>query len=168
MNWRLADAEGRAAENPTFEIPALKARHALRVGDGAKLVFELLEPPGEGVPVSRRATGERMWVEIVKVEHGASDGVRRVRYTGVLRSHPVVVDAERGQEVEFGPEHVADFDRPWGAEGYRAEAWRTDSTGAGARCRSGRAAGTANMTGRPRTSAARPSWRSSSAGGAGW
>lgn len=101
--WRLADVEERASAAPdTFAIPPRAERESLQPGDLAKLVFLDGEPVGGpfGGP-----GGERMWVLV-----GATEGGR---YAGTLRNRPVVV---RGlaldDEVRFGPEHVADFERP--------------------------------------------------------
>lgn len=102
MDYVLANVEERERGNrETFVIPGMKFRHALRVGDLAKLVFVRAEPPA----------GERMWVEITVVHH-ANSPTERTRYTGVLRNHPGDIDAKYGDEVHFGPEHVADFERP--------------------------------------------------------
>lgn len=78
----------------TFWIPTRAHRDALRVGDLAKLVFV----PAFNLPA------ERMWVEVRRVVDG--------RYHGILRNTPVIVGLARGSELEFGPEHIADWERP--------------------------------------------------------
>ena len=96
MSWALADVEARASKYASFEIPGRAKREALRVGDLAKLVFVDLQ-------IHDGASGERMWVEIVRVVAG--------RYRGRLRNAPVVIDGlEEGALVDFGPEHVADWE----------------------------------------------------------
>lgn len=115
MNWTLADAERRVPEHPTFSIPGRLARHGLRPGDRVKLLFELAEVALLPESLRTNPSGERMWVEITLVRHAMRPG-EVVGYTGLLRSDPVVVDAKRGDEVDFGPEHVADFERPRGKE----------------------------------------------------
>jgi uncharacterized protein YegJ (DUF2314 family) len=96
-SWVLANVEERAAAAPgTFRIPARFKRAALRVGDLAKLVFVA---PLTGGP----ANGERMWVKIEVVENG--------RFRGRLSNAPVVIqDLKIDDPIEFGPEHVADWE----------------------------------------------------------
>lgn len=92
MSWTLASAEARAAAHSSFKIPSRSEREDLRVGDLAKLVF-----------VVDGAGGERMWVEVTAVAAG--------RYRGILRNVPVTIPGiAEGDTVEFGPEHVADWD----------------------------------------------------------
>jgi Uncharacterized protein conserved in bacteria (DUF2314) len=96
-SWSLANVEDRASSSPgTFQIPARFKRAALRVGDLAKLVFVF--PAMSGPP-----NGERMWVQIELVEGG--------RYRGRLRNNPVFFqDLKANDPIEFGPEHVADWE----------------------------------------------------------
>jgi hypothetical protein len=92
MTWSLVNVEERAAEHATFKIPSRSVREKLCVGDLVKLVF--VTPAGEG---------ERMWVEIGHAESG--------RYSGRLRNTPVRIrDLGESAFVEFGPEHVADWE----------------------------------------------------------
>lgn len=92
MTWSLANIEARAAEHATFKIPLRSVREKLCIGDLVKLVF--VTPSGEG---------ERMWVEIGHVQDG--------RYSGRLRNTPVQIrDLDEGASIEFGPEHVADWE----------------------------------------------------------
>jgi uncharacterized protein YegJ (DUF2314 family) len=96
MTYALASAEARANAHASFKIPSRVDREDLRERDLAKLVF--VDPTEDGA-----AGGERMWVEVVAVEAG--------RYRGRLRNMPVVIrDLEEGALVEFGPEHVADWE----------------------------------------------------------
>ena len=98
MTWTLASAESRAAEHASFKIPSRAEREGLRVGDFAKLIF--IESV-EGGPLH----GERMWVEIARVEG------THYRYRGLLRNTPVQIqDLDAGASIEFGPEHVADLE----------------------------------------------------------
>lgn len=109
MNWILEDCEHRNLDAPeTFEIPELKSRSGLRIGDMVKLIFIVTpEPP-------QPPTGERMWVEIteivwpVKLGKG-HDRLRQgePRFTGILMNAPVVVDAKHGDEIQFAPCNVA-------------------------------------------------------------
>ena len=72
----LADAEARAAANPTtFEIPPAEARQALRVGDFAKVIFACVP----ALPTGQNA--ERMWLEVMEVETSG-------RYFGRLDNDP--------------------------------------------------------------------------------
>lgn len=99
-HYRLASAEARAKESPkTFRIPPEPVRRAIRNGMLVKLIFEL-----KGVPAHGPAA-ERMWVEVL-----GKDGPR---YYGTLCNDPGVIPGlKRGQEVWFGPEHVASIESP--------------------------------------------------------
>jgi hypothetical protein len=90
-SWTLADADERARQHPgTFLIPPRARRERLRVGEQVKLAFV---GPG-GAPGA-----ERLWVKIHTVEPG--------RYAGTLQAAPFTLPGlERGDRVEFGPEHV--------------------------------------------------------------
>jgi len=88
--WKLESAEERA-KCDTFRIPSREIRERIVPGCFAKLIFTMADPPA----------GERMWVEVKKVE-GKS-------YYGFLRNSPVSAIKEflsYGEPVEFGPEHV--------------------------------------------------------------
>lgn len=93
-NYRLANAEARHEEAPrSFFIPTRDEREALRPGDLAKLLFEVLSPTA-GQP-----SGERMWVQVVSKEAG--------RYVGQLDNQPrVVTTIAIDDHLEFGPEHI--------------------------------------------------------------
>lgn len=91
-------------ENPrTFGIPRRAERTSLRVGQLVKLIFLDPDPPEGGWQA------ERMWVEITALEGG--------RYRGRLDNEPRQLRMEVGEEVAFGPEHVASV---WVPEGDRA------------------------------------------------
>lgn len=123
MNYVIVNVEERNRQHPdTFGIDAIHVRSGLQVGWFAKLVFELEGLPPAGSAEAEHAAvmrggapgAERMWVEITAVMHAdrfPKPG-DRPRYRGILNSRPVVVDATQGQEIEFGPEHIADFSRP--------------------------------------------------------
>ena len=103
--WRLVSVEGRYADHPdTFQIPSHDQRSCLLPGDGAKLLFDI-ETSENGRVIDRGV--DRMWV-IVRLR-------REGRYLGVLDSDPGTADGlvlHAGDEIVFGPEHVAAIDRP--------------------------------------------------------
>jgi hypothetical protein len=103
--WVLVSAEERHAANPeTFLIPSVEKRAALVPGDAAHLLFDI-QTLEAGKILDRGV--DRMWV-IVKSRVGD-------RYLGVLDSDPGRADGlllEPGDEIVFGPEHVAKLDRP--------------------------------------------------------
>ncbi len=89
---KLENVETRASDNPeTFLIPSRQQRERVRKGDQVKLCFK---------------PGERMWVEITHVKDA--------RYTGILRSRPAVTQANPGDVVVFGPEHIAMIEKARG------------------------------------------------------
>lgn len=102
--WRLLDATAVHREYPdSFEIPDVRIRNALAVGDFAKLMFSIgIADDSGGVEVV-----ERMWVVVCE---NAGD-----RYFGLLDNEPDCIDENdrfwRGVEVPFGPEHVIDVMR---------------------------------------------------------
>ena len=102
--WRLISAEQRASEHPGFTLPDRTRRESLVPGDAAKLLFDI-ETREDGRVIDRGV--DRMWVLVKKrTESG---------YIGVLDSDPGCaenLDLMTGTEVEFGPEHVIDIDRP--------------------------------------------------------
>ena len=82
----------------------MERRAGLVPGDAATLLFEI-ETRERGKVIDRGV--DRMWV-IVKSRIGN-------RYVGVLDSDPGRAEGlqlESGDEVVFGPEHVANIDRP--------------------------------------------------------
>ena len=98
----LLDAEERHRADPmTFSIPRSDIRRSLGLGSRVKLLFAV----GTDDPPS----AERMWVEVTQV--------LGKRYVGQLANEPVAIaDLEFGDEVTFGPEHVAAIWRETGHE----------------------------------------------------
>jgi hypothetical protein len=103
--WQLVSAEKRHAEHPTtFEVPELEARKSLRPGDAAKLLFDIQTKELDRV-IDRGV--DRLWVIVIA----------RVgdRYRGVLDNDPGRAEGLRlheGDEITFGPEHIADIGHP--------------------------------------------------------
>jgi hypothetical protein len=101
----LISAEERHAAHPqTFQIPSRGARESLAPGDGVRLLFDI-ETRNGGRVIDRGV--DRMWV-IVKLR-------REERYVGILDSDPGFAEGlnlRAGDAIAFGPEHVADIDRP--------------------------------------------------------
>lgn len=61
IDWELQNAEEQAARHPeTFEIPPLRRRRSLELGEFVQMRF-LCVPQPEGGPVA-----ERIWVEVVE------------------------------------------------------------------------------------------------------
>ena len=95
-SWHLDDVQVIANENPyTFYKPSVTAVQSLMPGDRAKLVF-MLHSDDPDAP-----TGERMWVEIVRIEEGIFDGrlVNRPLY---------IEDLVPGDAVRFEARHIMD------------------------------------------------------------
>jgi len=107
--WELRNAENSHSLNPeSFWIPELDKRNNLKVGDAAKLIFDIeSEDTDTGEIV---ITGERIYVIISKVIGN--------QYIGILDSQPVSIEPDSdfylvfGAEILFGAEHVIDIDRP--------------------------------------------------------
>ena len=103
--WCLDSAERRHQQSPsTFEIPTRKEREALQPGDAAKLLFDI--ETREGGEVLHRGV-DRMWVV---VKSRTSTG-----YLGLLDNDPGLADGfdlRPGDQILFGPEHVAGIDTP--------------------------------------------------------
>jgi hypothetical protein len=103
--WTLISAEARQDAHPdTFQIPSREARETLTQGDGVKLLFDI--ETREGDRVTDRGV-DRLWV-IVKRRTG-------LNYLGVLDSDPGSAEGLNlhvGDVITFGPEHVAEIDRP--------------------------------------------------------
>lgn len=104
--WQLRSGEAQHAESPdTFWTPDAEARQGLRVGQAAKLIFdiEVLNKAG-AIEVS----AERMWVMVGERVAG--------HYVGILDNKPASFDPADdiylaiGAEIPFGPEHVIDID----------------------------------------------------------
>ena len=103
--WALVSAEERAEAAPaTFIIPSRAVRESLSSGDAAKLLFDI--ETREGGRVIDRGV-DRMWV-IIKAKAEGS-------YIGILDNDPGTAEnltLHEGDQVVFGPEHVADIGRP--------------------------------------------------------
>jgi len=86
-------------EHPdTFKIPGRYQRQHVHRGFFVKLVFELPEPSPEGY------AAERMWVRVT-----SRSGKR---YIGELSNDPQMVDGlSRGEDVEFGPQHILEISK---------------------------------------------------------
>lgn len=99
----LVDCEERHRKHPKrFEIPSLNYRTTLEVGDMVKLVWEdQNNQQGE--------CGERMWVQISTINPPRSG---KPRYKGSLMNDPYYFkdSMSHGQEIDFGPEHIAEID----------------------------------------------------------
>jgi hypothetical protein len=107
-SYVLADVDLRRLEDPEhFLTPSIEARRRLKKGMLAKIIFEL---PPDAVKQGSGVSGERMWVEIDQV---LGEGEDR-RYRGTLKNTPVLLHGalRHGDAVSFGPQHVADVDRP--------------------------------------------------------
>lgn len=96
--WNLESAEARNRLYKTFIIPSRDVRESLSPGYFAKLIFVAKLPPA----------GERMWVEITKKT--------RTGYIGILKNAPVTPPLKdillSGDEIVFGPEHIAGVTPP--------------------------------------------------------
>ena len=104
----LVSDEARHADSPdTFWIPSLPERQSLKVGQAAKLIFEI-ESENENGEVERDF--ERMWVVV-------SDTAAPY-FIGRLTNKPVCIDEnadfylKQDVEVPFLAEHVVDIDQP--------------------------------------------------------
>jgi hypothetical protein len=106
--WGLVSGESRHSESPdSFSIPPMSKRQSLKVGQAAKLIFEV-ETENENGEIERGC--ERMWVVV-------SDIVTPY-FIGRLTNTPAAFD-EGGDfylmqdvEVPFLPEHVIEIDQP--------------------------------------------------------
>lgn len=101
VEYRLANGEARNHEAPrAFFIPARSEREALKVGDYAKLLFELIDPSDDD------PGAERMWVQVLGVSNG--------KYVGALTNAPrAITTIGVGDRVDFGPEHVIGTLEDW-------------------------------------------------------
>lgn len=101
--WHLESAEAQNDRHySTFQIPERSLREDLRAKDMVKLIFV-------GSRIGGKPAGERMWVEISSRSRTANG---QVEYKGKLKNHPATILGLRwGDEVVFGPEHVADVDQ---------------------------------------------------------
>jgi hypothetical protein len=106
--WALASGEERHAESSdSFWIPPLSKRQSLKVGQAAKLIFEIESENEEG-GIERDC--ERMWVVVSEI--------KPPYYIGRLINKPATIDEDEGfylkldVEVPFLPEHVINIDQP--------------------------------------------------------
>jgi hypothetical protein len=95
--WRLNDGEEYHRAAPTtFHIPDLAVRKLLRVGDYAKLIFEIAVEGGEHPAV------ERMWVVVRECTPNG--------YVGMLANQPHCVAENNefwhGTELPFECRHI--------------------------------------------------------------
>lgn len=107
-DWQLrSGVESHLLHPDQFWIPEDSARKSLKVGDAAKLIFDIERKNGDG---STDMVGERIYVIV-------SDVVGDF-YIGILDSQPLCVDPGDdfylgfGVEVPFTHEHVIEIDRP--------------------------------------------------------
>jgi hypothetical protein len=106
--WQLISGEARHARSPAaFWIPDLDKRRTLKVGQAAKLIFEI-ESENEHGEVERDT--ERMWVVVSEIVSPY--------YIGRLSNQPATIPEasafylRQDVEVPFLPEHVIDIDDP--------------------------------------------------------
>jgi hypothetical protein len=106
--WELRSGEKCHSQNPdTFWIPSLENRSNLKVGDAAKLIFDI---EGEDEDGNLEVQGERIFVIVSEVHPEF--------YIGILDSQPACIDPKEdfylgfGVEVPFKYEHIIDIDRP--------------------------------------------------------
>ncbi len=106
--WELSSGEEAHRENPdTFWIPDLRDRQSLKVGDSARLIFEI---EGYGDNDEIEIIGERMNVIVSEIIGDF--------YIGILDHQPASIDPEDdfylgyGVEVPFKAEHVINITRP--------------------------------------------------------
>ena len=106
--WALVPGEARHTESPdSFWIPPLSERQSLKVGQAAKLIFEIESENEEG---KVEKVCERMWVVVSEIDSPY--------YIGRLTNQPATFDENEefylqlDAEVPFLPEHVIDIDQP--------------------------------------------------------
>ena len=101
VDYVLADGEELHRRNPrSFFSPSRSLRDSLHVGDLAKLLFTIIDPPEAG------PSGERMWVEITERTPTG--------YVGVLINRPAAITTvHQGEPVHFGPENVISVPERW-------------------------------------------------------
>ena len=109
--WALESGVAHHNAAPdTFWIPSRRQRQGLRVGDSAKLIFDVAGLHGG----AHWADFERMWVYVTE-RVGST-------YIGVLDNDPATYEATdatylvAGAEVPFRAEHVIDIARPTQAQ----------------------------------------------------
>jgi hypothetical protein len=103
--WQLRSGEASHAKNPkTFELPSLNERKNLKVGEAARLIFDIASVDDHGKVV---VEGERM-VVIVSECHPDY-------YIGLLDHEPVTFSSNEeeylvfGAEVPFRAEHIIEI-----------------------------------------------------------
>ena len=106
--WALVSGESRHTESlGRFWIPSLTERQSLKIGQAAKLIFEI-ETENEKGEIER--DNERMWVVVSEIA--------APYFIGRLINKPVSIDEnsnfylQQDVEVPFLPEHVIDIDQP--------------------------------------------------------
>ncbi|MCW7552674.1 hypothetical protein NX722_08455 [Endozoicomonas gorgoniicola] len=107
--WQLRNGEECHKEHPeTFWIPSLEERQNLKVGDAAKVIFEIECETEDGEIIIE---GERGYLIVSEVIED--------KYIGILDFQPLCIDKEDddvylqfGAEIPFSTEHVIDIDRP--------------------------------------------------------
>ena len=107
--WELRCAETSHRNHPkSFWIPAELDRTSLKVGQAAKLIFEIERRQADGRLIIE---SERMWVLVSKVVGE--------RYLSILDNQPTTTDFKDpeeylifGAEVLFEPRHIIDIAEP--------------------------------------------------------
>ncbi len=106
--WELRSGEKSHEENPeTFWIPELEKRTSLKIGDAAKLIFDI-EGYDENDEIE--IIGERINVIVSEIIGDV--------YIGLLDSQPACIDPADdfylgfGVEIPFKAEHIINIDRP--------------------------------------------------------
>ena len=106
--WELRSGEEAHAANPdTFWIPDESLRNGLRVGQSAKLAFDIETEEEPGRPVIQ---GEKMWVIVSETGPGF--------YVGILDNQPASFEPSEsvylrfGAEIPFASQHVIDIANP--------------------------------------------------------
>ncbi|EOD80338.1 hypothetical protein D515_00626 [Grimontia indica] len=106
--WQLRSGVESHMLNPQkFWIPDESERRNLKIGDAAKLIFDV---EGENDDGSIEVVGERIYVIVSEIIGEF--------YIGILDSQPLCIDPKDdfylgfGVEVAFTQEHVIDIDRP--------------------------------------------------------
>lgn len=106
--WELRSAEEVHNRNQeSFRIPARHDRQNLKIGQAAKLIFDIEGTNEDG---TIKLQGERIWV----ITAERYDGF----YIGILDGQPVSVEVSDktylcfGAEIPFLPEHIIDIAEP--------------------------------------------------------
>jgi len=106
--WQLRSGEKSHEENPdSFWMPELEERKSLKIGDAAKLIFDIESEDEEG---KVHVEGERIYVIVSEIIDDF--------YIGILDSQPATFEVTDetylcfGAEIPFKAEHIIDIDRP--------------------------------------------------------